>query len=151
MEDNRKIVITHLPLSKEREDVLTIVKRSKRLITTIVEYSKSLRKQGVKVYERMVNIIRTEHGYYCAFYQDDIEQLRNGKKDFPKPFKGIDGRMKIQLTDKNGQSVTEDLAEMIAKTFLPNPDNYQFVGFKDQNPENCKIENLFWSQIKQKI
>lgn len=145
--DNRKVVITHLPLSKPKEEVFTIVKRSRLLINSICEYSKELRKRGIKIFERSVNIIRTEEGYYCAFYEEDIEQFRTGKKEFPKPFMGLDGRMKVALEDKNGNSVVEDLAILVATSFVPNPNNYKNVLFKDKDPNNCKAENLFWSEI----
>lgn len=151
--DNRKVLITHLPLSKDKEQVFSIVKRSRLLINSICEYSKDLRKRGIEVYERKVNIIRTEHGYFCAFFEEDIKEGRAAegeqKEQKIEPFTGIDGRQKVQLTDKEGDIVIEDLATIVATTFkLPNPDNLSYVLFKDNDPTNCKIENLYWSNTK---
>lgn len=145
--DNRKVVLTHLPISKDKEEVFAIAKRSRLLINSICEYSKELRKRGVKVFERHANIIRTSEGYYMAWYEDDIKENRTEEKKMNlEPFTGLDGRQKIQLTDKDGECVISDLATLMAKTFLPNPENYEYVLFKDKDPKNLKIENLYWAE-----
>ena len=149
--EKKKIVITHLPLSKEKEEVFSIVKRSRLLINAICSYSKELKRAGVEVYERKVNIIHTEQGYYCAFFEEDINQNRTQDKERLQPFKGIDGRLKVQLLDKHGGIVIEDVALLVAKIHVPNPEQYEHVNFKDGNPENVKMENLEWSPIKQNI
>lgn len=145
---DKKILITHLPLTKEKEEVFSIAKRSRLLINSICQYRKELERKGIKVFERHVNIIRTAAGYFCAFYEDDLKQNMTGYEDKVKemkPFKGIDGRMKVKLHNTEGDEVVKDFAEMIAMTFIENPDNYEFVDFKDGNKENCKPENLFWT------
>lgn len=35
--------------------------------------------------------------------------------------------------------------KVIARTFLPNPNDYKFVMFKDGNPENLAADNLYWA------
>lgn len=149
--EQKKIVITFLPLTKSKEEVFGIVKRSKLLINTICKYSKELKRAGIEVYERHVNIIHTERGYYCAFFEEDLEENRTEKRENPKPFKGIDGRLKVALIDKDGETVVEDLASLVARTFLSNPENHPYVNFKDGNPENVKAENLEYSPVKQNI
>ncbi len=143
-----KVVITHLTSDHPAEEVFKIVKRSRALINTICEYSKQLKKEGVEVYERNVNIIRTSQGYYCAFFESDIKKNRKKEESFPKPFKGLDGRMKVTLKDKEGEKVVEDLAMLVARTFIENPHDYEYVKFHDGNAENCKAENLYWSETK---
>jgi len=145
----KKIVITHLPIIKNKDDVFALAKRSRELINAIVTYKKELEKNEVEIFERHVNILRTSEGYFCAFHEDDLKKNRTIEKEAPTPFKGIDGRMKVALINKQGASVIEDLALLVAKVYIANPDNYEFVGFKDKNPENCKAENLFWSETKQ--
>ena len=61
-----------------------------------------------------------------------------------KPYKGEDGRMKVKLINNDGIEYEEDLAILIAKTFIPNPNNYQHVEFIDGNPNNCRADNLKW-------
>lgn len=143
----RPVYITHLPLDKDREEVFAIVKRSRMLINSICQYSKDLRKKGVEVYERRVNIIRTNAGYFCAFFEDDINDNTTNKKEPIEPFEGIDGRMKVKLT-KDGEVYVEDLAKMVALMFVPNPDKFEFVKHKDGDLKNNKQENLYWSKEK---
>lgn len=147
-DEEKKILITHLPLSKEREDVFAISKRSRLLINYICQYRKELERKGIRVFERHANIIRTVAGYFCAFYEEDLQanmtSYESKVKDM-KPFKGVDGRLKVKLHNSEGEEVLKDFAEMIAMTFIDNPDNYLFVDFKDGNKENCKPENLFWT------
>ena len=73
-----------------------------------------------------------------------LGRLKEKKNKEVKPFKGEDGRMKVNLIDKNGHENTEDLAILIARTFVPNPNNYEHVDFIDGNPENCRTDNLKW-------
>ena len=147
--DDRKVVITHLPLDKDREAVFSIAKRSRLLINSICEYSKDLRKRGIKVFERHINIVRTSGGYFCAFYEDDLKENRTEQKDeIVKQFEGVDGRMKVVLHDEQGEQAVKDVAEMTAILFVPNPEKYEFVKFKDGDSKNLKAENLYWSKTK---
>lgn len=150
IEEKKKLVITFLPLTKNKEEVFALAKRSRTLINAICQYSNELRRKDIEVYERHVNIIHTEQGYYCAFFEDDVKKNRTEEKEGIKPFKGIDGRMKIILTDKEGNQVLEDVATLVATTYLANPNGYKYVTFKDGNPENVKAENLEWSEIEPK-
>ena len=61
-----------------------------------------------------------------------------------KPYKGEDGQMKVKLVNKEGVETEENLAILVAKTFIPNPNNYQHIEFIDGNPENCRADNLRW-------
>lgn len=148
MKENKEVIITHLPLTKVKEEVFSTAKRSRLLINSICQYSKDLHKKDIKIYERYVNIIRTEAGYFCAFFDEDIpkEKKEINFKNKLEPFEGLDGRMKIALFDKEGEIIIEDVANMVAKTFVPNPDNLPMVKFIDGNSKNCKAENLFWSE-----
>ncbi len=146
--DYKPVVITHLPLTKEKEEVFSIAKRSRTLIHSICEYSKELRKKNIKVFERYVNIIRTEAGYFCAFYDEDIPKDKKPEnfKDKLQPFEGLDGRMKLALFDKEGEIIIEDAAIFVAKTFVPNPEKLPNVMFRDGDSKNLKPENLYWSE-----
>lgn len=35
----------------------------------------------------------------------------------------------------------------VARHFIPNPNNYKFVRFIDNNKYNCNVENLYWSEF----
>ena len=148
-EDNRKVLITHLELTHDWEAVKKIVKRSRLLINSICQYSKDLKKKDVIVQERHVNIIKTNIGYFCAFYEEDIKENRaEGKENKVEQFEGLDGRMKTILHDDNGEEIVKDVAEMVAIMFVPNPDNYEYVKHKDGNIKNNIYTNLYWSKFK---
>lgn len=145
---SRKVVITHLDKSKNKEEVFAIAKRSKLLKNSIIRYSEDLLKQGIKTYERHINIIRTSNGYYLALYHQDLIKNRTKEPESKlEPFEGFDGRMKVKLM-KEGEEIVEDLATIIAVAFIPNPDKYEFVKHKDGNTKNNVAENLYWSKIK---
>lgn len=137
------VVITSMPISVPADDAFECAIHDRILIDCICKYADELRGKGIEVFKRKSNIIATSDGYFCAFYEDDIETM---EKD-PMAFKGKDGRMKVELRGKNGVGI-EDLATLVASAFIPNPHGFTHVDFKDGNPENCKAENLFWTDKK---
>lgn len=63
-----------------------------------------------------------------------------------KPQKGqiILGYLCTRLLSNNNTSRCEYTHILIAKTFLPNPNNYPIVNHIDGNKHNNRIENLEW-------
>ena len=45
---------------------------------------------------------------------------------------------------KNGSKKKEYVHRLVAKSFIPNPDNLREVNHKDENPSNNMVENLEW-------
>lgn len=140
----KKVVITTLPLSVKATDAFECKIRDRVLINSICRYADELRKRDVEVFTRQENIIATSEGYYCAFYEEDLETM---EKD-PVSYMGKDGRMKVQLKDNDGKMVELDLATLVATQFVPNPCNYDLVMFHDGNPANVASENLYWTESK---
>jgi hypothetical protein len=146
----RRIVLTELPLTKNKDEVFGIANKDKGLVQAIVKYRKELVGKGVEVWERKENILVTELGYFFAMYADDPnlnpQPAIEGKIE---PFMGLDGRMKVELIDKDGNPRIEDLAHLVAVSHkMPNPKNFDYVLFRDGNAQNCRIENLYWSEFK---
>lgn len=64
-------------------------------------------------------------------------------KKFIKPCKLKNGYLQIGLNRKKMY-----LHRLIAETFISNPDNLPEVDHKDNNKENCAVENLQWCTRK---
>lgn len=144
MKKQKSVVITTMPIAVPAKDAFECAMHDRVLIDCICKYADELRGKGVEVFKREKNIIATSDGYFCAFYEDDLETM---EKD-PLAFKGKDGRMKVELRGKDGEQKIEDLATLVAIAFIPNPGGFTFVDFKDGNPENTNADNLFWTEKK---
>jgi len=59
----------------------------------------------------------------------------------------IGNRLCFHAVDDNGKHRTIPLAYAVANAFIPNPDKNKskYVQFKDGNPSNCNVTNLYWS------
>ena len=81
-----------------------------------------------------------------------------GKKHVLTPIRGrvispwIDrtGYLKVEMF-KNGKCHKEKLHQIIARTFIPNPQNKETVNHKDENPLNNTVQNLEWMTNKENV
>ena len=55
------------------------------------------------------------------------------------------GTANIVSVKKDGKQFCMRLKYLVAKAFVPNPDNLPFVKEKDGDCQNCRADNLFWS------
>jgi len=58
---------------------------------------------------------------------------------------GNHGYGSIKLTDYTGNSKKKLLHRLVAKTFIPNPENKRTVNHKDGNKLNNSVDNLEWA------
>ena len=57
------------------------------------------------------------------------------------------GRKIIKIT-KNKKIFDFDVAQNVLRTYVPMPESGNWtVGFRDNNPKNCRINNLYWRKI----
>lgn len=67
-------------------------------------------------------------------------------KFFPrkKTLNKANGYLYTNLTIE-GKTVQRRLHRLVAEHFLENPNNYPYVGHKDNNKANCHVDNLYWT------
>lgn len=103
-------------------------------------------REGVKAMEEVWKPIPGYNGRYeissfgrvKSFAQD----RKNGKiKTGNLTFKGY---LSITLRAPGGLPKTYPVHRLVAKAFIPNPDNLPQVNHKDENKTNNKVENLEW-------
>lgn len=76
-------------------------------------------------------------------YKDYGNNLFFPKKNFVNKHNGY---LYCGITMVDGQKQRR-IHTLVAKAFIPNPNNYPCVCHKDNNKENCKAENLLWETI----
>jgi hypothetical protein len=59
------------------------------------------------------------------------------------------GYLKCGLSDKNNKRITMRAHQIIAKTFIPNPENKPTVDHIDNNKGNNNVSNLKWATMKE--
>lgn len=70
----------------------------------------------------------------------DVPKLMNQKKLW-------NGRMAAMITI-NGKKKYYSVHRLVAKTFIPNPDNLPQVNHKNEDPTDNRVENLEWCTAK---
>lgn len=88
-------------------------------------------------------------GYYKCDKLGNILSLnynKTGIQKILKPNKGDRGYYSVQLKGK-----IYTVHRLIAKTWIPNPDNLPQVNHKDENKLNNRVENLEWCTAKYNI
>lgn len=76
--------------------------------------------------------------------------LKNGEEQPIKPvYTSRNHDYKIVSVYENGAQRQIYIHHLVAKAFIPNPDNKNRISFKDGNPENVSVENLEWKTPKE--
>lgn len=68
--------------------------------------------------------------------------------EFPKD---RDGYCKVSVQKLDGTWTSQPVHRLVAKAFIPNPDNKQAVNHIDGNRQNNRIENLEWVTPKENV
>lgn len=90
----------------------------------------------------MIRAIKGYPGYYAR----DNGEIWSVKRGAPRRLiptlnhKGYE-RVKLSL---NGKSKTITVHQLVARTFIPNPENKPQVNHKDENKRNNNVKNLEW-------
>lgn len=58
------------------------------------------------------------------------------------------GRAMIKLSDGHGNMKNRSISRLVAKAYVPNPENKPYVLHLDNNPLNNSFSNLKWPKLK---
>lgn len=83
--------------------------------------------------------------YYLVSNEADVFSLRNNR--LIKVSDRGNGYYAVEL-NVNGKAKKESIHRLVAKAFIPNPDNLPFINHKDENPANNHADNLEWCTPK---
>ena len=75
-----------------------------------------------------------------------LNYKRTGKEKILKPSKNKKGYLIVGLC-KNGKRKVFLVHRLVAMAFIPNPNNYQQVNHKDENPQNNFVSNLEYCDV----
>ena len=86
-------------------------------------------------------------GLYEVSDMGRVKSLKFGKERILKPEKNNCGYLQVVLY-KDGQKKIPSVHRLVAKAFIPNPNNLETVNHKDEDKTNNEISNLEWMSIK---
>lgn len=75
------------------------------------------------------------------FVDDCVNDLNND--NIVPQYIGEDGQTKVIL-EKDGVKTEHNVAQLVAETFVPNPDNLPYVRHKNGDKQDNRAENIEW-------
>lgn len=85
---------------------------------------------------------------------DRIVNCSKGKRTFKGRILSIRKDKKGYCTVnlyKNGSGIPQYVHRLVAKVFIPNPNNLPVINHKDENPLNNTVQNLEWMTNKENV
>lgn len=83
--------------------------------------------------------------YYLIYDTGQVWSIRRNK--FLKPMATYDGYLYVDLC-KDDTDNLQKIHRLVAKAFIPNPDNLPSVNHLDENKTNNNVNNLEWCTVK---
>lgn len=90
-----------------------------------------------------------------------ISSLGRIMSDFGQGYKNITpqknnyGQLVVQLTthtsNRNDDLKLVMVGKAVAEQFIPNPNGYKFIRFKNDNPLDCRASNIEWTHLTDKM
>lgn len=90
-----------------------------------------------------MEIWKTIQGYGGLYQVSNTGKVRDLKNHIKSVYKNNKGYVCLSLY-YNGKTYHPTVHRLVAKAFIPNPNNYEQVNHKDCNKENNSVENLEW-------
>lgn len=90
-----------------------------------------------------MEIWKTIQDYGGLYQVSNTGKVRDLKNHIKSVYKNNKGYICLSLY-YNGKTYHPTVHRLVAKAFIPNPNNYEQVNHKDCNKENNSVENLEW-------
>lgn len=103
--------------------------------------------KDVKDYEGLYQVSNLGRVKRLEWKRFSLGKWQTIKEKVLKQTIGTTGYWHISL-NKNGSHNTYKVHRLVARAFIPNPDNLPCINHKDNNPLNNKVENLEWCTYK---
>ena len=88
-------------------------------------------------------------GYEGLYQVSNLGRVKSERKNrLLKPRLQKNGYLRVNLYDKNSKRSTKSVHRLVAKAFISNPNNLEFVNHKDENKTNNVVSNLEWCTAK---
>lgn len=81
----------------------------------------------------------------------NIRDLKHDNKECLVKINNYNRYPSVRLVDRTGKRKRYSLHRLVAKAFLPNPNNYPVINHKDENTHNNRVDNLEWCTQKYNI
>ena len=89
-------------------------------------------------------------GLYQISNKGRVKRLYKASERILKPGWMTGGYLFVVLC-KNGNQSNQRIHRLVAKAFLPNPENKPQVNHRDENKKNNRVENLEWATAKENL
>lgn len=86
---------------------------------------------------------RSVPGYADCYQVSNLGRFRNSR-GIRQPLTNWDGYLRVTLKRETGERAQVALHRLVAKAFIPNPENKPQVNHKNGDRGDCRAENLEW-------
>lgn len=99
---------------------------------------------------KIVEVYKDIEGYeglYQVSNLGNVKSFHTGKEKILKPNKNTDNYLQVDLY-KQGKRKQHLVHRLVGKAFIDNPNNYEQINHRDENPLNNNVSNLEYCDCK---
>lgn len=82
---------------------------------------------------------------YPGYYISSLGRIKNKHKKILNPGISADGYLKPKLVNKDGKKIATIVHVLVAKIFIPNPENKPYVDHINRVRHDNRVDNLRWA------